>query len=64
LGYDDPEVHWQKTIALAAPIADAFNSLPPEGQVDVRTAVSERVAERLGDDPKSLDGIALTVVAE
>ncbi len=24
-GYADPDVHWEKTLALAAPIADAFD---------------------------------------
>ena len=63
-GYTDPDEHWQKTLALAAPIADAFDSLSEEGQDDVRAAVHGRVEERLAEDAAGLDGIALAVLAE
>ena len=63
-GYDDPDVHWEKTVALAAPIADAFNSLSEGDQKQVRTAVRDLVSERLADDPKSLNGVAFAVRAE
>ena len=63
-GYDDPDVHWDKTLALAAPIADAFASLSEEARDEVQGTVRDRVSERLADDAKSLDGVALTVVAE
>jgi hypothetical protein len=63
-GYTDPDDHWQKTVALAAPIADAYGSLPPDGQKQVRGAVSERVAGRLAEDAAALDGVALAVLAE
>jgi len=63
-GYTDPDDHWQKTLALAAPISDAFGSLPPEGQDEVRSTVAERVSERLAQDEAGLDGVALAVLAE
>jgi SAM-dependent methyltransferase len=63
-GYTDPDEHWQKTLALAAPIADAFASLSEQGQDDVRTAVQVRIEERLAVDSASLDGVALAVLAE
>ena len=63
-GYDDPDTHWEKTIALAAPIADAFDSLSAEAQDQVRTTVAERVTERVAEDPASLNGIAFAVLAE
>jgi SAM-dependent methyltransferase len=63
-GYDDPDTHWQKTIALAAPIADAFDSLAADAQDQVRTTVAERVTDRVSENPAALDGVALAVVAE
>ena len=62
--YADPDEHWAKTLALAAPIADAFNALDPAEQDGVRQAVHERVSERLSDDPSGLDGVALAVLTE
>jgi SAM-dependent methyltransferase len=62
-GYSDADEHWEKTVALAAPIADAFSSLDTAGQEEVRTAVSDRVSERLAA-PNALDGLALAVLAE
>ena len=62
-GYDDPDVHWEMTLALAAPIADAFDSLSEDGRTTVaRRRRPRRRAARRGRS--RLDGIALTVVAE
>jgi len=63
-GYHDPETHWEKTVTLAAPIAEAFNALSPEAQEEVRAKVRERDIERLAEDPNTLDGVALAVVAD
>jgi SAM-dependent methyltransferase len=54
-GYDDPDIHWEKTLKLAAPIADAFNSLDEAGQTQVRETVAERVSEALAGD--GIDGL-------
>jgi hypothetical protein len=63
-GYSDPDVHWQKTLALAAPIAEAFGKLDPGEQERVRGLVRERAAERFSEDEAGLDGVALAVLAE
>jgi SAM-dependent methyltransferase len=63
-GYSDPDVHWQKTLALAAPIAEAYGKLDPGEQERVRGVVRERAAERLSEDEAGLDGVALAVLAE
>ena len=63
-GYSDPDVHWDKTLALAAPIAEAFGSLSAEGQEAVHSTVRERVTERLAEGSAALDGVALAVLAE
>jgi SAM-dependent methyltransferase len=63
-GYSDPDVHWQKTLALAAPIAEAFGKLDAGEQDRVRGLVRERAAERLSDVDAGLDGVALAVLAE
>jgi SAM-dependent methyltransferase len=46
-GYASPEEHWEKTLKLAAPIADAHASLDWDAQEEVREKVAERVAEQL-----------------
>ena len=63
-GYDDPGVHWAKTLKLAAPIAEAFANLPESGQEEARATVRERVEERLAEDEAALDGVALAVLCE
>jgi SAM-dependent methyltransferase len=63
-GYSDPEVHWQKTLALAPPIAEAFGKLDPGEQERVRGLVRERAAEQLSEDDAGLDGVAFAVLAE
>ena len=62
--YSDPDVHWQKTLALAAPIAEAVGKLDPGEQERVRGLVRERAAERFSEDEAGLDGVALAVLAE
>jgi SAM-dependent methyltransferase len=63
-GYSDPDVHWEKTLALAVPIAEAFGSLSAEGQAAVRGTVRKRVTERLAEGSPALDGVAFAVLAE
>jgi SAM-dependent methyltransferase len=63
-GYTDADVHWQKTLELAAPIAEAFGQLSAEDGEQTRAMVRTRVAQRLAEDPAGLDGVALAVVAE
>ena len=63
-GYEDPDMHWEKTIKLAAPISEAVGSLPPEEQQRVRETVAARVTERVAEDRAALDGLVHVVVAE
>jgi SAM-dependent methyltransferase len=63
-GYTDPAEHWEKTLALAAPIADAYNAVDEAEQERVQSTVMERTGERLAADESSLDGVALAVLAE
>jgi ubiquinone/menaquinone biosynthesis C-methylase UbiE len=60
-GYTDPDEHWEKTLKLAAPIADAYASLEPEAREQVHAKVTERVAERIEGD--GLRGLVHVVVA-
>jgi SAM-dependent methyltransferase len=46
-GYSSPDEHWQKTLKLAGPIADAYGSLEPSAQDEVRERITGRVAEQL-----------------
>jgi SAM-dependent methyltransferase len=46
-GYSSPDEHWRKTLKLAGPIADAYGSLEPSAQDEVRERVTQRVAEQL-----------------
>jgi SAM-dependent methyltransferase len=57
--YSSPEEHWEKTLKLAAPIADAFRSLDDDRQREVRERVAERVAERL--DREGVGGLVHVV---
>ena len=61
-GYDDVDVYWERTLELAAPIADAFNGLDDQSREKVKAAVMERAGERLSADPNRLDGVALAVL--
>jgi SAM-dependent methyltransferase len=45
--YSAPEVHWEKTMKLAAPIAEAVRALEPAEQERVRELVAQRVAEQV-----------------
>lgn len=54
--YTDPEVHWEKTMKLAAPIAEAVNALPEEERERIREVVGSRVAEHVAEDPEALHG--------
>jgi SAM-dependent methyltransferase len=54
--YTDPAVHWEKTMKLAAPIADAVNRLPEDEREQIRELVASRVLERVAEDPEALYG--------
>jgi SAM-dependent methyltransferase len=54
--YTDPAVHWEKTMKLAAPIADAVNALAEDERERIREVVASRVAERVAEDPAALHG--------
>jgi SAM-dependent methyltransferase len=54
--YTEPAVHWEKTMKLAAPIADAVNSLTDDERERIRELVAERVTEKVGEDPTALYG--------
>ena len=54
--YTDPAVHWEKTMKLAAPIADAVNGLPEDERERIREVVASRVAEHVAEDPAALYG--------
>ena len=62
-GYADTDEHWEKTLKLAAPIAEAFNSAPPEDQERIVSTVAERVGALLDEDASGLDGLTHVVVA-
>ncbi len=61
-GYGDSAEHWDKTLKLAAPIAEAVNGLPPEERDEVRNAVAQRIDELLAGP--GVNGVAHVVVAE
>jgi ubiquinone/menaquinone biosynthesis C-methylase UbiE len=62
--YADSAEHWQKTMSLAAPIAEAVAALASDERDRVRAAVGERIEELLGDDGSGADGLTHVVVAE
>jgi SAM-dependent methyltransferase len=59
--YSTPEVHWEKTIKLAAPIAKAVDELDDDERERVRLTVAERVSEQLSDG--QIGGLVHVVVA-
>jgi SAM-dependent methyltransferase len=54
--YTDPDVHWEKTMKLAAPIAEAVNALPDDGRERIRELVATRVTEQVAENPAALHG--------
>jgi SAM-dependent methyltransferase len=54
--YTDPAVHWEKTMKLAAPIAEAVNALPDDERERIQELVASRVAEHVAEDPEALFG--------
>jgi ubiquinone/menaquinone biosynthesis C-methylase UbiE len=62
--YADVADHWAKTLALAAPIAEAFAPLDETEQERVRDLVMERAGQRLSEDEAGLDGVAFAVLAQ
>jgi SAM-dependent methyltransferase len=63
-GYADPAEHWEKTMKLAAPIAEAVNGLTREAADAVRVTVAERVDELLAGDGSGVNGLTHVVLAE
>jgi SAM-dependent methyltransferase len=49
-GYTDPEELWDRTLKLAGPIADAYGSLTPPAQREVRERILARISEQLESD--------------
>jgi SAM-dependent methyltransferase len=62
-GYTDPAIHWEKTMKLAAPIADAMDQLPDDERERIRELVATRVTEQVEKDSGALDGSAWVVTA-
>jgi SAM-dependent methyltransferase len=62
-GYIDTAEHWEKTLKLAAPIAEAYNSVPSEEQERIRTTVAERVEPLLNGDDAPINGLTHVVTA-
>jgi SAM-dependent methyltransferase len=58
-GYTDPEELWDRTLKLAGPIADAYGSLEPAAQDEVRERVLARISEQL--ESGRLNGTAQVV---
>jgi SAM-dependent methyltransferase len=59
--YQTPEVHWEKTIKLATPIAKVVGELDDAERERVRLTVAERVSERLSQG--HIGGLVHVVVA-
>jgi SAM-dependent methyltransferase len=59
--YQTPEVHWEKTIKLATPIAKVVGELDDAERERVRETVAERVSERLSQG--HIGGLVHVVVA-
>jgi SAM-dependent methyltransferase len=60
--YSTPEVHWEMTIKLAAPLARAIGEIDDDAESEqVRTTVGERVTEQLRDG--HIGGLVHVVVA-
>jgi SAM-dependent methyltransferase len=59
--YSDPAMHWEKTMKLTAPIADAINALPEDEGERIRELVQSRVAERVAEDPGAMNGLTWVV---
>jgi SAM-dependent methyltransferase len=60
--YDTADVHWEKTMKLAAPIAEAVNSVSDDERETIRAKVRERVEEQLAEGP-GIDGLVHVVTA-
>jgi len=41
--YEGPDEHWELTLTLAGPLADALGELPEEERAQIRQSVSERI---------------------
>ena len=62
-GYVDTDEHWEKTLKLAAPIAEAYNGASPEERERIVGTVRERIGALLDDDAAALDGLTHVVLA-
>jgi SAM-dependent methyltransferase len=77
-GFDDPDIeevpvrwdyesadqHWEKTLTLAAPIAEAFGSLEDGDKERVSSEVKQRATQRLSEDSAALDGVVRVVLTQ
>jgi SAM-dependent methyltransferase len=61
--YADPADHWEKTLRLAAPIAEVVDSLEPDERERVRVTVLERVERAMGEGGAGIDGLVHVVSA-
>lgn len=55
-GYETPELHWDKVMALAGPLREVVEGLPDDERERVRGEVATRVEALLAADPSALDG--------
>ena len=61
--YTDAAEHWEKTLRLAAPIADAVEALDRQERERVRATVAERVEAATAEGGPGLDGVVHVVRA-
>jgi SAM-dependent methyltransferase len=54
--YADPAMHWEKTMKLAAPIADAMNQVSESERERIRGLVAQRVSEAVAERPDAMHG--------
>ena len=61
--YAGPDEHWEKTIKLAAPIAEALKPLSEDERDQVRRAVTAEIEPLLSGDGSGIDGVVHVVLA-
>ena len=54
--YPDPDFHWDMTMKLAGPLAEALGKLPEDERERIRGVVRERMGELLEGDPSAVHG--------
>jgi SAM-dependent methyltransferase len=60
--YADAAAHWEKTMKLAAPVADAVNGLSDADRERVRATVAERIEALLAGGAEGVGGLAHVAV--